>query len=92
MDQYGRPSGKGTQALYLEISSQVILEQRHSQTQWSRDDLYPDWAAQCNRCIVPCKGTDRYEWLRKSPVITLGELFKPLGTDHTAKAIYAFYR
>ena len=55
-------------------------------------DLKPDWPAQVNRCIVPCLNAVTYEWLRKGPVTTLGELFKHVGKNHTAKAIYAFYR
>ena len=56
------------------------------------NDLKPDWPAPVNRCIPPCQNADTHEWLRKGPVTTLGELFTHLGTDHTAKAIYAFYR
>ena len=38
------------------------------------------------------QNADAHEWLRKGPATTLGELFRYLGTDHTAKAIYGFYR
>ena len=76
----------------LDISAQVILEQRNSDTDWRVSDMMPDWAEQWNRCIAPCNSAASHEWLRKSPVITLGELFQRLGTAHTAKTIYGFYR
>ena len=67
------------------------LEQRYSVgTQWGGKDLAPDWSAQVNRCVAPCRHCETLEWLRSSPVATLGELFMHLGTDHTATAIYAF--
>ena len=75
-----------------EISSQVGAEQRHSGTQWNRNDLMPDWAVQRKRCAVPCQNAIEYEWLRAGPITTLGELFQHLGTEFTAKEIYAFYR
>ena len=54
--------------------------------------LKPNWSAQVNQSIVPCQKADTHEWVREGPAITLSELFKLLGTDYTAKAIYAFYR
>ena len=75
------------------MSSEITLTQRYSgESQWDLNDLKPDWPAQVIRCILPCQNADTHEWLRKGTVTTLGELFEHLGTDHTAKAIYAFYR
>ena len=56
----------------LHISAQVSLEQRNSDTEWRVMDLMPDWAEQWNRCIVSCRNAASHEWLRKSPVVTLG--------------------
>ena len=77
------------------MTTQIIFTQWYSGgAWWDLNDLKPDWAAQVIRCILPCRNADTHthEWLREGPVTTLGELFKHLGTDHTAKAIYAFYR
>ena len=74
-------------SLNVDMSTQLNLN-----PDWQRNDLNPDWRAQVNRCIVPCQNADTYEWLRKGPVATLGELFKHLGIVQTAKAIYALFR
>ena len=84
-DEYGQSSAQDAGQV---AAAQVNLEQRFSQgVEWHMRDLMPDWSAQRNRCIVPCKNADTHEWLRRGPVATLGELFKDLGTDHTAKEI-----
>ena len=70
------------------MSTEIRLTQRFSgESQWDLNDLKPDWPAQVNRCILPCQNVDTYEWLRKGPVTTLGELFSHLGNDHAAKTI-----
>ena len=52
----------------------------------------PDWSAQTLRSVVPCVGTDRYEWRRTGQVVTLGELFMALGKKWDARSIYSFFR
>ena len=55
-------------------------------------DLVADWERQRYRVIVPCVGTQNYQWHRTGQVAALGELFMALGKKWTASAIYAFYR
>ena len=55
-------------------------------------DLRPKWEAQTLRSVVPCEGTEDYEWRRTGQVVTLGTLFMALGKHHSARAIYHFYR
>ena len=54
--------------------------------------LSPDWRAQVFRSVVPCVGSDRYEWRRTGQVVTLGELFMALGKKLDARSIFAFFR
>ena len=42
-------------------------------------DLPPSWDAQIVRTVVPCLGTDRYQWRRIGQVVTLGTLVMALG-------------
>ena len=74
------------------MEAQTIQEQQYSSIGWNRKGLLPDWSAQRIRCVLPCQNVSDYEWLRAGPVVTLGELFKHLGTEYTAREIYAFYR
>ena len=55
-------------------------------------DLRPNWEAQTRRTVVPCEGSEAYEWRRTGQVVTLGTLFMALGKHHSALAIYPFYR
>ena len=55
-------------------------------------DLRPKWEAQTLRSVVPCEGTEVYEWRRTGQVVTLGTLFMALGKQWSALAIYHFYR
>ena len=57
-----------------------------------RADLSPDWGRQRYRVLVPCVGTEKYQWHRTGQVVALGELFMALGQTCTASAIYSFYR
>ena len=54
--------------------------------------LVPNWAAQTLRTVVPCVGTEAYEWRRTGQVVTLGTLFRALGKRWPALSIYHFYR
>ena len=54
--------------------------------------LAPDWVAQTLRTVVPCVGTDAYEWRRTGQVVTLGTFFLALGRKWSASSIYYFYR
>ena len=56
------------------------------------DPLLPHWEAQRLRTVVPCVGTQAYEWRRTGQVVTLGTLFMALGKRYSAAAIYYFYR
>ena len=42
-------------------------------------DLSPDWGRQRYRVLVPCVGTEKYQWHRTGQVVALGELFMALG-------------
>ena len=55
-------------------------------------DLFPAWRRQRYRVLVPCVGTDKYQWHRTGQVVSLGELFMALGRKWTAAAIYSFFR
>jgi hypothetical protein len=54
--------------------------------------LLPNWDEQKLRIVVPCRGTQLYEWRRGGPVGTLGELMLKLGEEYDAAQIYYFYR
>ena len=54
-------------------------------------DLRPNWDAQTRRTVVPCAGTEAYEWRRIGQVVTLGTLFRALGKRWPALSIYHFY-
>jgi hypothetical protein len=54
--------------------------------------LQPDWRMQQCRVVVPCRGTEKYEWRRSGIVVTLGWLFKLLGPRFSAATIHYFYR
>ena len=51
----------------------------------------PDWGRQMHRFYVPCTGTTARHWARTTTCTTLGSLFKILGRDYTAAAIYYVY-
>jgi hypothetical protein len=53
--------------------------------------LVPHWEAQTLRTVVPCVGTDAYEWRRVGQVVTLGTLFMVLGKKWPASSIYYLY-
>ena len=86
-DEYGQsPLG----CVWSNIRRQATFVSNNSRKELDANDLMPDWTAQCNSCIVPCRNVDTHEWLRVGPVITLGELFVCLGEACTAKAVYVF--
>ena len=51
----------------------------------------PDWDNQKYLCVVPCKSSSLWHWLRRTLCTTLGQMFKVLGKEHTAYDIYKFY-
>ena len=51
----------------------------------------PDWDNQKYLCVVPCKASHDWHWLRQTLCSTLGQMFKVLGKEHTAFDIYQFY-
>ena len=59
---------------------------------WTAPLLLLTGARQQLRIVVPCVGTDVYEWRRTGQVSTLGALFLALGTKWPATAIYYLYR
>ena len=61
LDEYGQSP---VQHVWDGTASQARLAQKNSDVEWRVKDLMPDWAAQRNRCIVPCYKADVYEWLR----------------------------
>ena len=52
----------------------------------------PDWDKQVHLCVVPCKGSVACHWRRQTICSTLGDMFKALGTHHSASEIYYFYK
>ena len=51
----------------------------------------PDWSNQQYLCVVPCQDAYTHHWLRSTLCSTLGDMFKALGKEHSASAIYTFY-
>ena len=52
----------------------------------------PDWDKQVYLCVVPCKDSVACHWRRQTLCSTLGDMFKALGSNHSASDIYYFYR
>jgi hypothetical protein len=50
-----------------------------------------DWDNQKYLCVVPCKSSSLWHWLRRTLCTTLGQMFKLLGKEHTAYDIYKIY-
>ena len=92
-----------TDDMYIKGSAQAqtFLEGK----QWYADDgenrqryadahlktFLPDWDNQKYLCVVPCKSSSLWHWLRRTLCTTLGQMFKVLGKEHTAYDIYKFY-
>ena len=62
----------------------------HQTALLTREMLQPDWAKQVLRIVVPCAGTDRFQWVRTGPVVTLGQLLLILGRHFSASKILHF--
>ena len=59
----------------------------------SEASFHPDWDKQVYLCVVPCKDPwVIYHWRRETLCTTLGDMFKALGPNHSAREIYYFYR
>ena len=51
----------------------------------------PDWDNQKYLCVVPCKSSSLWHWLRRTLCTTLRQMFKLLGNEHTAYDTYKFF-
>ena len=51
----------------------------------------PNWDKQQYLCVVPCRASNDSHWRREMLCSTLGDMFKALGTEHSASTIYYFY-
>ena len=79
-----------------EIATEEFCETQYPQ-KWEAEDsqrtiYYPKWKAQRLRTVVPCAGTEEYEWRRTGQVVTLGVFSMALGSKYSVKSIYHFYR
>jgi len=102
-DKYYLELGR-TNEKYIESSAKsqayVIAKQWYTGEGDGARELYanacmpnflPDWDNQKYLCVVPCKSSAGWHWLRQTLCTTLGQMFKVLGKEHTAYDIYKFY-
>ena len=90
--EFGAPPRSGMPSsvqLGINCESKNVL---YTEPKLRMADLSPDWGRQRYRVLVPCVGTEKYQWHRTGQVVALGELFMALGQTCTASAIYSFYR
>ena len=90
--EFGAPPERGLPTDAKVLMSCELKEVIRMEPELSRGQLAPDWGRQRYRVLVPCVGTDKYQWHRTGQVVALGELFMALGQKCTASAIYSFYR